>query len=252
MNFEDRLRDALGTAVDHCNSGSTPDEACCKTACAYGFNSDQADRLVEVLNSAITINQYKHAADRTAAFPLAHKDKVAAMMLDADTVLGAKKGDEKKAHVYFEYMSPAVRRQSAAPVEKAASAPEAPQDGGIYGRMSVEDVADLAIREMRMRKSASKYAGSVAGSLHGQLVTDLYELADGVRRAGVEDYAIVKRAAPADIVERLDRVLPSEFSSVKAAEGFVDDTKVAELVGMAEAMHENYDFMKYGIRDERE
>lgn len=252
MAFEDRLRSALDMAVKHYNEGCTPDEACCKTACACGFNQDQTDRLVEVMNTAITINQYKQAEDRTASFPIAHKDKVAAMMLDADTVLGVDKKAEKRANVYFEYMAPAAPRRKAdsTVLEKAASAEN---DGTVYDSMSVENVAHLAMREISMKKNAAAYAKDVAGSIHGQLVTDLYGLADDIRKAGVRDYAVFKSAcASKDIVERLDRVLPEAFASVEPAKGFVDDTKVAELVDRADAMHESYEFMREMRRQERE
>lgn len=250
MSFEDKLRSALDMAVKHYNDGCTPDEACCKTACDCGFNRDQADRLVEVMNTAITINQYKQAEDRTADFPIAHKDKVAAMMLDADTVLGTGKKSEKKANVYFEYMSPASRiRGQASAIEKAASA----EKSNVYEKMSDENVAHLAMREITMKKSAAAYAKDVAGYVHGQLVTDLYSLADDIKKAGTGDYAVFKSACDSkDIVERLDRVLPDAFSAIEPAPGFVDDTKVAGFVDRADRMHESYEFMKEMRRQEKE
>lgn len=251
MGFEDRLRSALDMAVKHYNEGCTPDEACCKTACACEFNSDQTDRLVEVMNTAITINQYKQAEDRTANFPIAHKDRVAAMMMDADTVLGTKKG-EKRANVYFEYMTSArpqrTRIDSDGVLEKAASF----ESKNVYENMTVENVADLAMRQINMKKNAGAYAKDVAGRIHGQLVTDLYALADDVKKIDNDSYAVFKSAAASDIVERLERVLPEKFSKVSPASGFVDDTKVAEFVERAENMHDSYEFMKEMIRQEKE
>lgn len=242
MGFnEEKLRSALEMAVKCYNEGSSPDEACCKTACAYEFNRDQTDRLVEVMNSAITINQYKKAEDRTANFPIAHKDKVAAMMMDADTVLGAKGNEEKKAHVYFEYMTPASRRRDPVVLEKSASAGKS----NAYSGLTLENLADIAMREITMKKNASAYAKDLAGRIHGQLLTDLYDLADTVKRAGVDKYSVFKSACDySDIVDRLDKVLPEKFASVKPAAGFIDDTAVSDLVEKSAEMHESYAFMR--------
>ena len=242
MGFEDRLRNALDAAVAHYNDGCTPDEAVCKSACESGFNQDQTDRLVEVMNTAITLNQYKKAEDRTASFPIAHKDRVASMMLDADTVLGKKASCERGPYVYFDYMTgPARNQRSGEPIEKVAGFEE---PGSLDG-VSADDLAHSAMRQITMRKNASAYARGLEASLHGQLVSDMHELADSVRRFGSEKYAQFKAACKSkDIVERLERVLPASFSSVKEASGLVDDTVFEKELGLADCMHENYAFMK--------
>ena len=163
------------------------------------------------------------------------------MMMDADTVLGAKGNEEKKAHVYFEYMTPASRRRDPVVLEKSASAGKS----NAYSGLTLENLADIAMREITMKKNASAYAKDLAGRIHGQLLTDLYDLADTVKRAGVDKYSVFKSACDySDIVDRLDKVLPEKFASVKPAAGFIDDTAVSDLVEKSAEMHESYAFMR--------
>ena len=233
MAFEDRLRSALEDAVKFCNSGSTPDEAVCKSASAAGFNRDQTDRLVETLNTAITINQYKQASDKTKSFPIAHKDKVAEMMLDADKVLGTSEKKAEVQHVYFEYMKPAydyVKHADDVEVKAAGS------DDRITG-LSLDNLAYLSIQQMKLVKNAADYASNVAGIIKGNLITKLYDFADSVKKAGVTKYARFKSSTEhKDVLKELDKVLPVEFKEAECNDSLVDDSDLADFEKTAEDM----------------
>ena len=233
MAFEDRLRSALEDAVKFCNSGSTPDEAVCKSASAAGFNSDQTDRLVETLNTAITLNQYKNASDRTKSFPLAHKTKVAEMMLDADKVLGKSEKKAEAQHIYFDYMKPAydyVKHADDVEVKAAGS------DDKTTG-LSLDNLAYLSIKQMKMFKNAADYADNVAGIIKGDLVTRLYALADSVKKAGVTKYARFKSSTTHnDVIKELDKVLPAEFKKAECNDALIDDSDLADFEKAAEDM----------------
>ena len=238
MAFEERLRTALEDAVKFCNEGSTPDEAVCKTASAHGFNRDQTDRLVETLNTAITLNQYKHAADKTKPFPVAHKEKVASMMLDADSVIG-KKEKKASAHLYFEYMKPAhdYVKHADDVAEKAASAEKDTDTSGL----TFDNLAYLSLKKMRLVKDAGAFAGNVAGQIKGDLVTQLYSLADSIKKGGEERYGRFKVACThEEIVKNLNKVLPPKFAEVVCKKNLVDDSDLTEELKLAEDMHENY------------
>lgn len=242
MAFEDKLRSALEDAVKFCNSGSTPDEAVCKAASAHEFNSDQTDRLVETLNTAITINQYKQASDRTASFPLAHKTKVAAMMLDADNVLGKteKKSEAASTHIYFDYSKPAydyIAHEDDV-VEKVAENEEKTTG------LSRDNLAYLLVNRMKLVKNAADFAANIAGMMKSDLVTQLYGLADTLRKGGVEKYARFKESADKDIVKELDKVLPVQFKEAKCKSSLVDDSDLASEIKTAEDMADTLSSMK--------
>ena len=242
MAFEDKLRSALEDAVKFCNSGSTPDEAVCKAASAHEFNSDQTDRLVETLNTAITINQYKQAEDRTASFPLAHKTKVAAMMLDADNVLGKteKKSEAVSTHIYFDYSRPAydyIAHEDDV-VEKVAGNEEKTTG------LSRDNLAYLLVNHMKLVKNAADFASNIAGMMKSDLVTQLYGLAETLRKGGVEKYARFKESADKDIVKELDKVLPVQFKEAKCKSSLVDDSDLVSEIKTAEDMAETLHSMK--------
>ena len=233
MAFEDRLRSALEDAVKFCNGGSTPDEAVCKSASAAGFNRDQTDRLVETLNTAITINQYKQASDKTASFPLAHKDKVASMMLDADKVLGTSEKKAETQHVYFEYLKPAYDYvKHADDVEVKAAGSEEKTTG-----LSLDNLAYLSIQQMKLVKNAADYANNVAGIIKGNLVTKLYDFADAVKKAGVTKYARFKTSTEhKGVLKELDKVLPVKFKEAECNDALVDDSDLVDFEKTAEDM----------------
>jgi len=240
MAFEDKLRSALEDAVKFCNEGSTPDEAVCKSAAAHEFNSDQTDRLVETLNTAITINQYKQAADKTASFPLAHKDKVAAMMLDADKVLGKEEKTAEVNHIYFDYSKPAydyIAHEDDV-VEKAAENEEKTTG------LSRDNLAYLLVNQMKLVKNAADFAANIAGMMKSDLVTQLYGLAETVKKGGVEKYARFKESANKDIVKELDKVLPAQFKEAKCKASLVDDSDLSDEIKTAEDMAETLSSMK--------
>jgi hypothetical protein len=241
MAFEDKLRSALEDAVKFCNSGSTPDEAVCKAASAHEFNSDQTDRLVETLNTAITINQYKQASDRTASFPLAHKDKVAAMMLDADKVLGKEEKTAEVNHIYFDYSKPAydyIAHEDDV-IEKAAENEEKTTG------LSRDNLAYLLVNRMKLVKNAADFAANIAGMMKSDLVSQLYGLAETVKKAGVTKYARFKAATEhSDITKELDKVLPFEFKEAECRDSFIDDSDLGDLEKTAAEMAETLHSMK--------
>lgn len=241
MAFEDRLRSALEDAVKFCNSGSTPDEAVCKSASAAGFNRDQTDRLVETLNTAITINQYKQASDRTKSFPIAHKDKVASMMMDADKVLGTAEKKAEASHVYFEYMQPAYDYVKHADDVVIKEAEKEEKTTGL----SLDNLAYLSIQQMKLVKNAADYAAKVAGVIKGNLVTKLYELADGVKKGGVEKYARFKISTKhPEVVKELEKVIPAEYKKASCNDDFVDDSDLGSFEKLAEEMASDIVSMK--------
>lgn len=240
MAFEDKLRSALEDAVKFCNEGSTPDEAVCKSASAHEFNSDQTDRLVETLNTAITINQYKQASDRTASFPLAHKDKVASMMLDADKVLGKSEKTAEVNHIYFDYSKPAydyIAHEDDA-IEKVAEKEEKTTG------LSRDNLAYLLVNQMKLVKNAADFAANIAGMMKSDLVTQLYGLSETVKKGGVEKYARFKESANKDIVKELDKVLPVQFKEAKCKSSLVDDSDLSDEIKTAEEMAETLSSMK--------
>lgn len=244
MAFEDKLRSALEDAVKFCNEGSTPDEAVCKSASAHEFNSDQTDRLVETLNTAITINQYKQASDRTASFPLAHKTKVAAMMLDADKVLGKteeKKSEAVSTHIYFDYSKPAydyIAHEDDV-IEKAAENEEKTTG------LSRDNLAYLLINQKKLVKNAADFAANIAGMMKSDLVSQLYGLAETIKKAGVTKYSRFKAATEhKDITRELDKVLPFEFKEAECHDSFIDDSDLADLEKTASEMAEMLHSMK--------
>lgn len=241
MAFEDKLRSALEDAVKFCNEGSTPDEAVCKAASAHEFNNDQTDRLVETLNTAITINQYKQASDRTASFPLAHKDKVAAMMLDADKVLGKEEKTAEVNHIYFDYSKPAydyIAHEDDV-IEKAAEKEEKTTG------LSRDNLAYLLVNRMKLVKNAADFAANIAGMMKSDLVSQLYGLAETVKKAGVAKYARFKAATEHnDITKELDKVLPVEFKKAECHDSFIDDSDLGDLEKTAAEMSETLHSMK--------
>lgn len=245
MAFEDKLRSALEDAVKFCNDGSTPDEAVCKAASAHEFNSDQTDRLVETLNTAITINQYKQASDRTASFPLAHKDKVASMMLDADKVLGKSEKAAEVNHIYFDYSKPAydyVAHEDDV-IEKVAENEEKTTG------LSRDNLAYLLVNQMKLVKNAADFAANIAGMMKSDLITQLYGLAETIKKGGVEKYARFKESANKDIVKELDKVLPVQFKEAKCKSSLVDDSDLSVEIKTAEDMAETMSSMK-DMRDQ--
>jgi hypothetical protein len=103
--IKEKLKKALADAVEHYNSGIGANAAIAKTASAYDFNQDQADRLCELFNTAAALNQEKSASDPTGACELADKTEVAKMLVsDGDMAKKASVGiegvDEKYAAFY--------------------------------------------------------------------------------------------------------------------------------------------------------
>ena len=82
--FKDRLVGALHDAVQEFNANHNPTDAVVKAARACDFNVDQTHRLVEMFNTARTLNHYKHASDRGAEFELADPDAVVAALFEGD------------------------------------------------------------------------------------------------------------------------------------------------------------------------
>lgn len=91
-SFKEQLRDEiLPKTVDYYNSGLDINSAIVKAAEEFKLNLDQADRLLETMNTARVIAHYeKNAEDRTANCDVADKDVVRKMLF-------ADKPTEKKA-----------------------------------------------------------------------------------------------------------------------------------------------------------
>lgn len=88
--IKDKLMKALKTAVSDYNDGMGADLAVACSADAWDFNEKQAERLVEMFNTAAAINQEKRAGHETESCELANKENVARILLKGS-------GNEKKA-----------------------------------------------------------------------------------------------------------------------------------------------------------
>lgn len=80
--FKETLMEALGKTVAIYNATQDPDAAVVKVASDMDFNMDQAQRLVEVFNTAHSLHHYKMAEDKLAPFKLARLDTVLGQLFD--------------------------------------------------------------------------------------------------------------------------------------------------------------------------
>lgn len=88
--IKEKLMKALKTAAADYNGGMGADMAVACAAEAWDFNEKQAERLVEMFNTAVVLNKEKDAEDPTGSCELASKDGVSKILMNGSC-------NEKKA-----------------------------------------------------------------------------------------------------------------------------------------------------------
>lgn len=147
--FKTQLKDALSSAVSYFQDGGDPNAACVKAANEAGFNTDQADRLVETFNTARVICHYKAASDKTSPCSLADKE--------------------------------VVHSQLAAPAEKAAELAYDGADYDFYKQAEVDyvvpevKVAEFTVTEQPLSKEASDWLAIRAAETIAECVKEAEE-----------------------------------------------------------------------------
>ena len=244
--FKERLMTALKSAADAFNSGSSPDEAVVKAATDANFNREQTDRLVEMMNTAMTLNYFdKHASDRTGEFPLATKEGVTLLMYGGGKTEKAAEAKPRRvsgSDYSFYETAPRSRRPVDAAMSKVAAAACEPHRGDGLSGLSIDALAGKAARYSRMCKQAaealSDTARTVGGEMRSMLAKLAADLSSGYEEDAARRYAVLTRATEegAAISDLLAETVPARV--VKAAEAVklprvVDPSEVAYLVKAA-------------------
>ena len=254
--LKEKLIDSLKNAVSLYNGGMSADSALAKTAETNGLNTDQTERLVEMFNSAKTIDYFgKHASDRTGKFDIADKSVVAKEMFGLSSSAGKgtskkPKAMEKKSSAdatlfYSFYSTPAVKkddeydRRSSAMLDRLAKEAEDRWSGGYSDRV-LSGVAKDKLDRMSSMSVAYRDAGRALAEGADMLSVKIAESLS--RKPGQEDrYATFMALCGSDWQKkRIAGMCPSlEKFSESAIRGIlgrnlVDDSCVSEELSMSE------------------
>ena len=263
MSFKEQLRDEiLPKTVEYYNGGLDINSAIVKAASDFRLNVDQADRLVETMNTARVIAHYeKNAQDRTSNCDIADKGAVRRMLFEEKTEKKASAG-AVAFHDYSAYESPETNYRAAKPMVKAAEAAARPKaTDGFSRRQVVDRVVKYASQLETMRKFAEERRGMAEASLSVRLTKLAESLSKGyepeVRYAlfktacsakfpkavkaveGTVSSSIVKAAAPhLRKLRRANVFDPSGVSSEISAAGSIESdlAKMAEFDGIIDRL----------------
>ena len=246
--FKTQLKDALTSAVSYFQDCGDPNAACVKAANDAGFNSDQADRLVETFNTARVICHYKAAADKTSPCSLADKETVHSGLITPDVVEKAAEYDTYDYGCYkvaeVDYVVPGVKIAEFV-VTDAPLSKEASDWLALRNLETVRECVKTAEDEARAAYAMSdELAEKVAMALSRNVSID--DVHDRVARI-VTAYALDDRYAPG--VEKVAEFLPEasdpDISLLrKYASMHVID--VSDIEGVVEAIKEAADFAAEG------
>ena len=84
--IKEKLMKALKVAAEGYNGGMNASAAVAKAAESADFNEKQAERLVEMFNTAVALNKEKDASDPTGACELADKSAVSKILMDGSSI----------------------------------------------------------------------------------------------------------------------------------------------------------------------
>ena len=227
MTLKEKLLGATRVAAEAYNTGMDPSSAVIKAAKDFNFNKDQADRLTEMFNTALTLHQFeKNASDRTGEFPLADKNVVTNGLYKEEKV-------EKKASYDYSFYTDTprnfVKEASTRPMEKAAEyiAPE---------ELTPEYIAHQGLRYVTLAKQAAEEAKSTEYQIRAKMITELYKLAESIKQGYDPEnrYRKIKTAAKKypKILENLERVLPERFTKLSASDE--DDEDIVDFSDIAD------------------
>lgn len=165
--IKEKLMKALKTAAADYNSGEYgADMAVACAAQAWDFNEKQAERLVEMFNTAAALNQEKSASDPTGSCELASKNNVLKILMDGS----AKNEKAASAAIAPDYSfygsvpdrtnaSIEARRSGAESLVKAATAHDAPEPEEL--KVSQRSLYKIISGNIDLLKSAAAAADDV-------------------------------------------------------------------------------------------
>lgn len=201
--FKEKLMSAVKEAAEAYNGGMSANDAVAKVASANDFTSEQTDRLVEMVNTALVLGKEKDAEDPTGSCELADKKAVAKMLLDGE------------------------------PNEKSASVVSDPDYSFYSSNPSKANKTICAKRSGidRMMKAAGIMADCVSNSVPGEIDVSQESLYNKICR----DINIVKEASEAasDVIAALEKEASDGISKVA---GFLESDKCSDdMVDMFKA-----------------
>ena len=190
--IKDRLMKALKIAVGFYNGGEGADASVAKAADEFDFNEAQTERLVEMFNTAATLNKEKDESDPTGSCELADKKKVCSLLLNSDC-------SEKKAScdvdvpfaAYDFYQSTPKKTNStidainrgAGEMCKAASSEE---EDDALSRMSGKYICKLLFDKIDIVKRAAASADDAARCIKFEIDRKIDKIASEIDGVGVD------------------------------------------------------------------
>lgn len=219
--IKERLMKALKKAAEDFNGGMGASAAVAKAAEEADFNEKQAERLVEMFNTAAAINQEKSASDPTGTCELADKSEVQNILVRN---CGQCKAASAKEPDYSFYGSTPVRTNPSIEARasgissmcKAASAE--PETIPAELNVSQRSLYKIIEGKIDMLKSAAAAADDVARALRLEIESESIKVAKEIESP----------FAPAEMAD----MFKAACSHLKAVGGIAEySTKVAESDG---------------------
>lgn len=251
--IKEKLMQALKTAAADYNNGMGADLAVACAAEAWDFNEKQAERLVEMFNTAAALNKEKDKEDPTGACELADKEKVASILLDRSSAMGKSASASKPDVDPFAYSfygkdpvrtNPTIEARASGMhgMAKAASAAEEPVPREL-------DVSQRSLFKVINEKIAQlKEAADAADDVARNLAIEAANCASKVAKAIESPFADPELADMFKAACHFEKAVESISGySTKVAESgggrfakmhVFDDSKVADLLKTAGEIEE--------------
>jgi len=258
--FKDKLMTALNDAISNFNGGADENESVVKAASSHGFNPEQTLRLVESFNTAKTICFYKHADDRSAAFPTADPDAVIADLFgkkEEEKAASAMTDDSYEDYSYYEQNHPELGKRASVlddydpwagfgGYDDSADREKLAEHERFARRQSYLDVAkncfDTAgMASLHYDESVVKVAEEISRAhyYHPEIVDELHTYAKSLDKMGqaavdaVFGYLPFDREKCRDLkISKLDVTHPMLTSSIKSAAEMLQESGVMAAQGI--------------------
>ena len=252
--IKEKLMKALKTAAADYNDGMGANMAVACAAQAWDFNEKQAERLVEMFNTAAALKKQKDDGDPTGSCELATKEAVAKILLDECKPV--KKASHEVIHDYSFYGSDPEktnltiesRKSGIHQVVKSASASEEGVPDGLD--LSQGSLFKIINEKIDLLKSAADAAGEVAFALRAAVDSDSKAIAKAIEDPyATSDLADMFKSACGD--DKVIKSVSSYSTRLSDSNGgrfsrmnVFDSSPVEDLLKTAEEIGKNMSLIK--------